>query len=246
MSGAPTHQNGAAAYLGLPTLTRTGARLITKDDHLRRVEKAELRGLGPRAFITALTTGPLNIWASLGTGHALVAGGVAGAVQLLGEAAALADGRKRVVDEGFAQMEANEVEEWLNRDTGNLTLAVQAVIQATAAFDEQKIAALGRAFRAGVTDDARVDESLLVVLALGAVERPHIKVLHVIAREQPPSWSKQHDHSNKSRAALHFPMYGHYRPDKAATAVAGGDASPGTHTAYKRRHTAYGGLRWAI
>ena len=59
------------------------------------------------------------------------------------------------------------------------------VVQARAAFDEQKIAALGRAFRAGVTDTAKVDESLLVVLALGTLERPHIDVLHVIALVDP-------------------------------------------------------------
>jgi hypothetical protein len=47
-------------------------------------------------------------------------------------------------------MKPDEVEEWLQHDTHNLTLAVQAVIQATAAFDEEKVAALGRAFRIGV------------------------------------------------------------------------------------------------
>jgi hypothetical protein len=98
-------------------------------------------------------------------------------VQVLGDAAAAADGRRRVVAEGFAQMDPDEVREWLDRDTRNLTLAVQSVIQATATFDEQKIAALGRAFRAGVTDSAKVDESLLVVIALGALERPHIDLL---------------------------------------------------------------------
>jgi hypothetical protein len=96
-----------------------------------------------------------------------------------------------VVAEGFAQMDPDEVREWLDRDTRNLTLAVQSVIQATATFDEQKIAALGRAFRAGVTDSAKVDESLLVVIALGALERPHIDLLHVIACEEPPLWKEE-------------------------------------------------------
>jgi hypothetical protein len=83
-------------------------------------------------------------------------------------------------------MAPGEVEEWLHCDTLNLTLAVQAVVKATAAFDQQKIDAVGGAFRTGVTDSARVDESLLVVLALRALERPHIDVLHVVACEEPP------------------------------------------------------------
>jgi hypothetical protein len=149
----------------------------------------------------AISTGPLNIVASLGPGPALVAGGIAGIVQVLSEAAAAADGRRQVVAEGFAQMGPDEVEEWLYRDTRNLALVVQAVIRATAAFDQQKIDALGRAFHTGVTDGARVDESLLVVLALGALERPHIDVLHVVAYEAPPLWSEQHDQPNESKDA---------------------------------------------
>jgi hypothetical protein len=185
----------------MPTLTRTGCVAFVKDDHLGRVERAELEGLGLRGFITALATGPLNIWAELGPGQALVAGVTTGIVQVLGDAAAAADGRRQVVADGFAQMEPDEVEEWLHRDTRNLTLAVQAVIRATAAFDQQKIDALGRAFRTGVTDGARVDESLLLVLALGALERPHIDVLHVVACEEPPSWGEQHDQANESADA---------------------------------------------
>ena len=98
-----------------------------------------------------------------------------------------------MVAAGFADMEPAEVEIWLQQDTRNLSLAVQSVIQARAAFDEQKIAALGRAFRAGVTDAAKVDESLLVVLALGTLERPHIDVLHVIALEEPPWRSRYYN-----------------------------------------------------
>jgi hypothetical protein len=163
------------------------------------MDRAELTA---RSAITALTTGPLNIMAGLGPGEALIAGGIAGIVQVLGEAAAWADGRRSVVAAAFGDMKPDEVEEWLQRNTPNLTLAVQAVIQATAAFDHQKIAALGRAFRAGVTDSARVDESLLVVLALGALERPHIDVLCVVAYEEPPLWSEQHDEPSESEAAL--------------------------------------------
>jgi hypothetical protein len=168
---------------------------------LRPVEKAELEASLKRGIITALTAGPLNIIAGLGTGQALIASGIAGIVQVLGEAAAAADGRMQVVAAGFAQMEPSEVEDWLHRDTRNLTLAVQAVIQATAAFDQQKIAALGSAFRTGVTDSAKVDESLLVVIALGALERPHIDLLHVLAFEEPPLWSEQHDQANESKDA---------------------------------------------
>jgi hypothetical protein len=166
---------------------------------LKRQKKAELAA---RSAITALTTGPLNIMAGLGSGEALIAGGLAGVVQVLGEAAISADGRRRVVSTAFAEIEPDQVEEWLQHDTRNLTLAVQAVIQATAAFDQQKIDALARAFRTGVTDSARVDESLLVVLALGALERPHIDVLHVVACEEPPLWSEQHDQDDESKDAL--------------------------------------------
>jgi hypothetical protein len=165
---------------------------------LKRLDKAELAA---RSAITALTTGPLNIMAALGSGEALIASGLAGIVQVLGEAAIWADGRRRVVATAFAEMEPDQVEEWLQHDTRNLTLAVQAVIQATAAFDHQKIDALGRAFRSGVTDSARVDESLLVVLALGALERPHIDLLHVVACEEPLLWSEQHDQANESKDA---------------------------------------------
>jgi hypothetical protein len=122
-------------------------------------------------------------------------------VQILGEVAAATDGRMKVVKAGFAEMEPDEVGKWLEGDTHNLTLAVQSVIQARAAFDEQKLGALGRAFRTGVTDSAKVDESLLVVLALGALERPHIDVLHVVAREEPPLWSVQHNQANESKDA---------------------------------------------
>jgi hypothetical protein len=168
---------------------------------LKPVDKAELAA---RSAITALATGPLNIMASVGSAEALAAGSLAGIVQLRGEAAARADGR-RLVAAAFADMEPDQVEEWLQRDTRNLTLAVQAVIQATAAFDQQKIDALGRAFRTGVTESGRVDESILVALALGALERPHIDVLHVIVYEDPPLWSEQHDQSDESRDALPRP-----------------------------------------
>lgn len=157
-AGSTSDPDGGATYLGRLE-SRTAARLITKDDHLKRLDKAELAA---RSAMTALTTGPLNIMAALGSGEALIASGLAGIVQVLGEAAIWADGRRRVVATAFAEMEPDQVEEWLQHDTRNLTLAVQAVIQATAAFDHQKIDALGRAFRSGVTDSARVDESLLV------------------------------------------------------------------------------------
>jgi hypothetical protein len=82
---------------------------------LRRAEKAELEGSTQRAIITALATGALNIWAELGPGQALAAGVTTGIVQILGEAAAATDGRRRVVAAGFAQMDPGEVEEWLHR-----------------------------------------------------------------------------------------------------------------------------------
>ena len=166
-----------------------------------------------------------------------IASGLAGIVQVLGEAAIWADGRRRVVATVFAEMEPDQVEEWLQHDTRNLTLAVQAAIQATAAFDHQKIDALGRAFRSGVTDSARVDESLLVVLALGALERPHIDLLHVVACEEPLLWSEQHDQANESKDA---------RP--RVWFIAGltkrlphlQEVMP-AHAPHKRHHTAYGG-----
>jgi hypothetical protein len=127
---------------------------------LGQVEKPDLDGPIKRGIIAALATGPLDILASLGPEQALAACVIAAGVQILGEVAAAADGRMKVVAAGFAEMEPKEVETWLERDTRNLTLAVQSVIQARAAFDEQKLGALGHAFRAGVTDGARVDESL--------------------------------------------------------------------------------------
>ena len=180
--------------------------------------------------------------AALGSGEALIASGLAGIVQVLGEAAIWADGRRRVVATALAEMEPDQVEEWLQHDTCNLTLAVQAVIQATAAFDHQKIDALGRVFRSGVTDSARVDESLLVVLALGALERPHIDPLHVVACEEPLLWSEQHDQANERKDAR--PRVVHCWSDEAAAALARGDASSGAHAPHKRHHTAYGELRW--
>jgi hypothetical protein len=81
------HQDGSAAYV--VAYTHTGeVRLITKDDHLRRTwgrarRKAEIEGSILRAIIMALSTGPLNIVASLGPGPALIAGGIAGIVQVL-------------------------------------------------------------------------------------------------------------------------------------------------------------------
>ena len=77
----------------------------------------------------------------------------------------------------------------------NLTLAVQAVIQATAAFDHQKIDALGRAFRSGlngICDHRRVAFGG-PRFVLGALERPHIDLLHVVACEEPLLWSEQRD-----------------------------------------------------
>jgi hypothetical protein len=69
---------------------------------LARVDRAELEALGQLGFITALATGPLNIWAELGPSQALAAGVTTGIVQILGEAAAAADGRRRVVAAGLA------------------------------------------------------------------------------------------------------------------------------------------------
>ena len=102
---------------------------------MKRPDKAELAA---RSAITALTTGPLNMMAALGSGEALIASGLTGIVQVLGEAAIWADGRRRVVATAFAGMEPDQVEEWLQHDTRNLTLAVQAVIQATAALITRK------------------------------------------------------------------------------------------------------------
>jgi hypothetical protein len=65
--------DGWATYLGRPD-SRTAARLITKDDHLKRLNKAELAA---RSAITALTTGPLNVMAALGSGEARRASGLA-------------------------------------------------------------------------------------------------------------------------------------------------------------------------
>jgi hypothetical protein len=82
-AGSTSDPDGGATYLGRLN-SRTAARLITKDDHLKRLDKAELAA---RSAITALTTGPLNIMAALGSGEALIASGLAGIVQVLGEAA---------------------------------------------------------------------------------------------------------------------------------------------------------------
>ena len=40
-----------------------------------------------------------------------------------------------------------------------------------------------------------------MVLALGALERPHIDLLHVVACEEPLLWSEQHDQANESKDA---------------------------------------------
>jgi hypothetical protein len=167
-------------------------------------QERELEASIKRGLVTALASGPLNIFANLGPGQALAAGGIAAVVQLVAEVAAAKDGRQNVVATGFTGMEPAEVEDWLERDTRNLTLAVQAVIHARAAYDEQKLAALGRAFRTGVTDSARVDESLLVVAALGTLERPHIDLLHAIAFEEPPP-SEEQDRSREYRGERLWP-----------------------------------------
>lgn len=127
-------------------------------------ENFDAPGAISRGVVTGLAAGPLNLMASLGPGEALASGMIGAVIGVLSEAASAADGRRRVVEAGFQDLSPAAVEEWLDQDTRHLTLAVHSVLRATAAFDTQKIEALGRAFRAGVVDEAKVDESISQLL----------------------------------------------------------------------------------
>ena len=105
--------------------SRIAAGLIKQDDHSKRRTKLSLRAQRDNG----VDDGPPNIMAALGSGEALIArvspvscrssarqpyGPTAGGVWWLRP----------------SPREPDQVEEWLQHDTGNLTLAVQAVIQA--------------------------------------------------------------------------------------------------------------------
>jgi hypothetical protein len=134
--------------------------------------------------------------------HALVAGatlplgapgamiGAAGLV--LFDAAAEADKRVWSRFNGMAQdsvsaagMTLDEFRAWATQDDGHLLFLRDLVATSLATLDEQKVTALGRVLTANLTDDAQIDESILVVRALRDLESAHIRALHGMLYNHP-------------------------------------------------------------
>lgn len=106
---------------------------------------------------------------------------------------------QRVLEEAEAAgVPAGELEDRIAGSDERLLLAGAAVNAGMRTVNPDKLRALGRALAAGVTDDALVDQELLVVAALEEMEAPHVKVLRHIAEEWPngmamgsrPSWTE--------------------------------------------------------
>ncbi|WP_157744728.1 hypothetical protein [Micromonospora viridifaciens] len=66
-----------------------------------------------------------------------------------------------------------------------LELLVQAVEGATQSLGDWKIEMLARLFVAGMRDEAKVDEALVLVHAVRQLEVPHLRVLAVLSRQAP-------------------------------------------------------------
>ena len=99
-------------------------------------------------------------------------------------------------------------------------------------IDDEKIDALGRAFRSGVTDSA--SRRVAFGGPLWAHWSADIDLLHVVACEEPLLWSEQHDQANESKDAR--PCVVHCWSDEAAAALARGDASSGAHAPHSGSH----------
>lgn len=93
-------------------------------------------------------------------------------------------------------------------DDKRVELAARALSAAAASTLETKVAALGRALATGAlaTDDARVDEQLVLVAVYADLEAPHVRLLAVMAEETPPvvweQWDVQRSAKGWRRAQI--------------------------------------------
>lgn len=82
-----------------------------------------------------------------------------------------------------------ELERMAVRDAATTSLVGRVLAaSANAATAQEKIDALGRVLAAGLSDDDRLDEALVLAAALDDPEAPHVQVLAVIAGQV--HWSK--------------------------------------------------------
>ena len=126
--------------------------------------------------------------------HALVAGAtlplgapgpmIAAAGMVLFDAAAEADKRvwaqfNAMADDTLATtgMSLEDFQAWAAQDDAHLTFIRDLVATALTTLDEQKVRALGRVLQANLHDEAKVDDSILVLRALRDLEAPHIRVV---------------------------------------------------------------------
>lgn len=98
---------------------------------------------------------------------------------------------ERTVEGGVAraEMTAEDFTAWVAADArhqGLLLAVVEAAARSTAEVHLDALArVLADGIRAGVHDDARVDESTLIAGALGAFGHAHVQVLALLAEEDP-------------------------------------------------------------
>jgi hypothetical protein len=90
--------------------------------------------------------------------------------------------------ETVAAISGSVIEEILQEaqaDPEKLELLADAVAAAARSRDASKIDLLARIFVSGLRDDAKVDESVVLIAALSQLEAVHIRVLAVVAQFNP-------------------------------------------------------------
>lgn len=173
-------------------------------------------------------TGIVNVAASasfgaissvvIGPGGGALVGGAAAAVSTVVSAARERREARAALALAVASAVANvDLDELLNRllaDPRRTELAARALSAAAASTLETKVAALGRALAEGLADDdAKVDEQLVLVAVYADLEAPHVRLLAVLAEEDPPVVVEELDARNiegwrRAQIAERLPEFG--------------------------------------
>ncbi|MEV4347860.1 hypothetical protein AB0J83_25675 [Actinoplanes sp. NPDC049596] len=88
---------------------------------------------------------------------------------------------------------------WARHSEDREDLVTHALEVAFAARARRKVEALARVVADNLHDDARLDLSQMIVAALGQLENPHVRVLHVLVHESPEGAKTWHCAGLKER-----------------------------------------------
>ncbi|MEO3786963.1 hypothetical protein ABGB12_26875 [Actinocorallia sp. B10E7] len=142
-----------------------------------------------------------------------------------------------VADENLT---AEELLQQITYDDLKLELLARAVNAAVSSTNETRLQALARAFVTGAlaADDAAVDQSLLVIDALGQLDVPHFRVLAILLTKAP-------QHFDKDFEELHYSwsdkQIAEHDPGLATTVTALTARLNSLGMVYDEGHGRYGG-----